>query len=437
MIKVTRWGFDAAPNGTDGVLFVYPPNWSPLLTKHLDEVGGIIGTETDFPKSDTCVHALFTDGYLARHLFGGTAFEVRSMSELQVRILILSYVLFLMMPGIVSERALLQTLGPTGSGKSFMLELVRFTLVGPNFSPRPLPVDIREFENQLINEYFIAYDNVCKVPADIRDRFCQAVTGVEIVRRVLFTDKREMREKSKATITLSGIEPPLPELEHANRTVTINFGERAEGSFVAKEELLKVVARNRDDIILNLIRRMVLALVALYAQRDYVPKVGVRLASIGTFILRIARHEGWEAKASELLDAWAAEQTGYSMVEDDVSTAIVRWMGQYGWLPNVELTATMLNEQLCAAMGCAKGKDRANRQDLNWRGSHLVLAKIISRNLKVYVSRFGLERMKSTLSTSRGNYTYKFNPSSELLAKLKAEAKYERDNLPQEPAIPF
>jgi hypothetical protein len=319
----------------------------------------------------------------------------------------------------------------------FLLELIGFILVGPKFSVRALPVDIKEFENQLINEFFVVYDNVSKVPVEIRDRFCQAVTGVEIIRRVLFTDKREMREMSKATISLSAIDPPLPELEHANRTITVNFGERPEGTFIAKEELLRVVARNRDDIILNLLHRMTNVLAALHTQHEYVPKVNVRLASIATFILRIARSEGWEDQAKKLLDAWSAEQTGYSMVEDDVSTAITRWMGHKGWVAGVELTATMLNEQLCGAMGCGKGKDRANRQDLNWRGNHLVLAKIISRNLKVYVSRFGLERQKSTLSNSRGNYTYKFNPSPELLAEIKKEAEYERENLPRDPELPF
>jgi hypothetical protein len=314
--------------------------------------------------------------------------------------------------------------------------LIGFILVGPKFSPRPLPVDIREFENQLINEFFITYDNVSKVPRDIRDRFCQAVTGIEIIRRVLFTDKREMREVSKATISLSAIDPPLPELEHANRTITINFGERPEGSFVAKEELLKVVARNRDDIILNLLRRMTLTLEALYVQRDFVPRVNVRLASVGTFVIRVARHEGWEDKANELLKAWGAEQTGYSLVDDDVSTAIVRWMGRDGWKANVELTATMLNEQLCISMGCNKEKNRTNRQELSWHGNPLVLAGKLSRNLKVYAVRFGLERQLSTLRNTRGGWTYRFNPGTTLIGDVRAEAQYERDNL-QDPGLPF
>ena len=431
MIKVTKWGFEPAPNGTDDVLFVYPDTWQPLLTKHLDEIGGIVGTESDFPKSDMCRRALFTDGFLAQHLFGGTSFEIRSMTEPQVRILIISYILFLMMPGVVSERAMLQSLGPSSSGKTFLLELIGFILVGSRFTPRGLPKDIKEFENQLINEFFVLYDNVSKVPSEIKDRFCAAVTGVEIVRRVLFTDKREMREKSKATISLSAIKPPLPELEHANRTITINFGERAEGTFIAKEELFKVVASNRDDIVLNLLHRMTQVLEALDQEHQYIPKVNVRLASIATFILRVARHEGWEDDGKKLLSQWGAEQTGYSMMDDDISTALTRWIGRDGWEPNRELSATALNEQLCFAMGCMRKENRTNRQDLSWYGKHLTLANTIANNLKVYQERFGLVRGKSTLRHSRGNHSYTFNPGAELLQEIKDDAKYERGQLPE------
>jgi hypothetical protein len=296
-------------------------------------------------------------------------------------------------------------------------------LLGRTFMVRPLPEDVKEFENQIINEYFCVYDNVSHVPVKIRDRFCQAVTGIEVVRRELYTTAGEARFASKATIALSAITPPLPELEHQNRTVSINFTERKEGSFIAKEELFKIVDRNRDDIMLNLVRRMNLVIEALTAQRNYVPKVNVRLASIGTFILRVARHEGWEDDANKLLASWAEEQTGYTLQDDDISTALTRWMGRDDWVPDTELTATSLNNLLCRFM-C-----ETNIQNLNWRGNHLVLAKIISRNLKVYTSRFGLLRQKCTLQNSRGGYSYRFNPDPQLLDTIKKAAADERQVL--------
>jgi len=432
MIRITKSGMEEMNNGENGVLFIYPPNWVPLLTKPLQEIGSAEEDAT-FPEN-----ALFPDDFLAKHLFSGTNFETLGMTERQVRILVISYILFLMAPEIVSERAMLQTLGPSSSGKTYILELIGFILVGPGFAGRPLPVDITEFETQLINHYLIVYDNITTVPSTIKDRFCQAVTGIEIVRRVLFTDKKELREKSKATIMLSAIKSPLPELEHQNRTITVSFAERPVGTFVAKEELLAVVAQNRDDVILNFMRRLTLVLEALDAERDYVPTVSVRLASIGTFILRVAKHEGWLSEAEKLLNDWSVEQTGYSMQDDDVSTAIIRWMGHknkegvYDWVPGVELTASDLNEYLCNSMGCGTEKTYARRRDLTWKGKSLNLANVIARNLQIYVKRYGLIRAKSTIRTSRGGNMYSFMPSDKLLEEIRAEAARDEANRPPE-----
>ena len=178
-------------------------------------------------------------------------------------------------------------------------------------------------------------------------------------------------------------------------------------------------------------KRLKYRVTELDKEHKYIPKVNVRLASIATFILRVARHEGWEDDAKKLLSAWEAEQTSYSMTEDDISTALTRWIGRYGWQGNQELSATTLNEQLCAAMGCMRKENRTNRQDLSWYGKHLKLANTIASNLKVYQERFGLVRSKSTLRNSRGNHSYTFNPNAKLLQEIKDDATYERGQLPE------
>src|SRR5690242_1972547 len=100
------------------------------------------------------------------------------------------------------------------------------------------------------------------------------------------------------------------------------------------------------------------------------------------------------------------------MQDDDVSTAITRWMGAEGWKAGVELTATMLCAHLVRAM------KNTPSQELSWKGKHLVLSHIIKRNLKVYEKRFGLKRGDSTLRSTRGNHTYCFAPTPEQLAEV-------------------
>jgi hypothetical protein len=153
---------------------------------------------------------------------------------------------------------------------------------------------------------------------------------------------------------------------------------------------------------------------ALEEQANYVPTVNVRLASIAQFILRVARHEKWEAEARKLLLAWAGEQT--SVQEDDVATALTWWITGEGWQPGVDFTPTALNKVLCEVM--QKHGHGYRSEDLDWRGSAESLGKRISRNLKVYINHFGLERSKSKAHNTRGGFGYRFIPSKEQLAAL-------------------
>ena len=65
-----------------------------------------------------------------------------------------------------------------------------------------------------------------------------------------------------------------------------------------------------------------MVLQALKAQETYEPRVEGRLAGVGTLILRVARHEGWEAVAESLLESWNEEQLQGLLQGDDVADTI-------------------------------------------------------------------------------------------------------------------
>jgi hypothetical protein len=439
LIKVTAQGFSQVANGVDGNLFVFPPAWEPLLSKDLNAVESEIGTTGEITRS------LVPDDFLLRYLFQDVHFDIRGLEEAQIRILLMAYLLFLMLPGAVSERVLLECLGPSGSGKTFFAVIFGLILSGPNFKAQSLPTEPREYDNQVINAYYLVYDNVGFVSRAIRDRICQSVTGMDVVRRILYSDKEELRVPSKATIAISAIVSPLGELEHSNRSITTNFTERPKGTYISEKELRKQIQANRDAIILNLLRRMVLVIKALEAERDFIPKVNNRLASVATFILRIAKHEGWEEEASKLLDVWASDQISESLADDDVSEAIAKWMRSGFYSRGEWLTATRLNEELIAvlihgdscddskAKGKAADKAKAKQEDpislewrrqaealrmhlvknLSWESNVLKLAKKINANFAIYAARFGLKKRKSQFRNSRGTWAYCFEPSRE------------------------
>jgi hypothetical protein len=459
-IRKTRTSWDAdslaspmpieeVPNGTDGKLFLFPMNFEPLLSKPLVEVTAIKELGQHFfhrtfhnktllatprpspgPSGDTthlvCKgRALYPDDYLWWHLFRDATFQVKGFSQEQVQVLLIVAEMLLMMPGVTRERMLLECLGKSGSGKTFFAELLGLILIGPQFLCRPLQDDTLAYENQAINEHYIVYDNVSKISPKVADRICQSVTGFEVVRRELFTTAGEFRAKARATNAIAGINSVLTELEHKNRALTIHFNKRTKGNIV-DVELRAAIARNRDDIILNFLRRAVWIVEALEAQKDYVPYVNVRLAGVGTFLLRVARHEGWEDEAKELLEAWESEQIGGALSggDDDISTAMSSFLASDDLWKGKYLSPGTLNDELqFAVIGRPDDDDgpavREMRQmrlkQLSWHGNTKALGRRIGANLRVYAERFGLHRVPSDFRNTRGGWMYKFDPTPEQL----------------------
>jgi hypothetical protein len=436
---------EEVPNGADGKLFIFPPSFEPLLCKPLAELTAIkelghhffhrtfhdnrlLSTPHQSPTSDGPTHsvcngrALYPDSYLCQHLFRDTSFQVTGFSQHQVQILLIVTKMLLMMPGAVRERMLLELLGDSGSGKTFFGQLIGLILIGPQFSCRALPDDTAAYENQVINEHFVVFDNVGRISAKVADRICQSVTGFEVVRRELFTTAGEFRAKARATNAIAAINSPLTELEHKNRALTVHFNKRTKGN-LPDAELRSAIARNRDDIVLNLLRRAVWIIEALEEQRDYTPYVNVRLAGVGTFLLRVARHEGWEDEAKALLDAWESEQIGGALSggDDDISLAISRYLvANESWRGKF-LSPGMLNDELVFALiGRPTNDDQSGDREirnlrlrqLSWHGSTNSLGRKIGANLRVYADRFGLRRLASTFRNTRGGWMYEFNPTS-------------------------
>jgi hypothetical protein len=451
LIRIRSTGLEEVPNGSDGHLFIFPSSWQPLLNKALAEVTGLKALGKDFftrtfhegKLLSEKRRSLFADSYLERRLFHGVHFDAKGFTQAQVKVLLLSCEMLLMLPGAARERVLLEVLGESGSGKTFFAVLLGIVLLGPNFEARPMPSSDHEYENQAINEHYVVYDNVGQIKREVAERICQSVTGFQVVRRELFTTAGEFRASARATNALSAINPALTELEHKNRAVTIRFKERKAGTYVSETALRASVLANRDDIVLNLLRRLVWIVEALEAQRDYTPGVNIRLASVATFILRVARHEGWESDAWDLLTAWESEQVNESLSDDDLCTAIARFLiGSETWRGNW-YTGTNLNEDLVLATVGAPQEDegqdvRDMRQmrlrNLSWQGNMFVLVKKLGANFKVYVSRFGLRREKNVFRNSRGNWAYRFDPSREQLdacRELAAGVKKEQEEMPR------
>jgi hypothetical protein len=398
LLRVTKDGIERVSNGTDGLLFEFNDeyqNYSVDLENLSLFTGGIN-------------RALVPSDMLAR-VFNGVQFEQNRLAVEQKKILISTWIVVMMLPGLIVEKPILQIAGPSGSGKTSMLEIIGRTLFGPEFRVERLSEDVKEFENAVINNDFLAIDNTTGIPKRIRSLICQTVTGFQVTRRELYTTMGQVKRKSTATLAVAGITKMLNETETSNRSIDIHIKERSGN--ISEQDLHNDIDWGRGDLIGELLVRVQMVLKALHAESEYTPETKLRLAGFASILLRVARHEGWEPEARDLIDTWHEEQIESALEGEDVAQALSIWMSRPGWKP-ITITAELLNRELV----------NIARSDFigepSWEGKAQYLGIRLLRSISSYRRRFGLEIVPNKHAKIN---RYRFAPSKEQLALLRNE----------------
>ncbi len=398
LLRVTKDGIERVPNGTGGQLFEFDDEYQEYRVD-LENLAFFTGGIS---------RALVPSDMLAE-VFDGVQFEQNRLTAEQKKILISTWIIVMMLPGLIVEKPILQIAGPSGSGKTSMLEIIGRTLFGPEFLVERLSEDVKEFENAVINNDFLAIDNTTGIPKRIRSLICQTVTGFQVTRRELYTTAGQVKRKSTATLALAGITKMLNETETSNRTIDIQINERPDNT--SEQDLHNNIDWGRADLIGELLVRIRMVLKALYAESDYTPKTKLRLAGFASILLRVARHEGWEPEARDLIDTWHEEQIESALEGEDVAQALSIWMSRPGWNPTT-ITAELLNRELV----------NIARSDFigepSWEGKAQYLGIRLLRSISSYRRRFGLEIVPDKHAKSN---RYRFAPSKEQLALLRNE----------------
>ena len=339
------------------------------------------------------------------YLFKDLRFVPSAMSSEDKKILLTTYIVLLVLSGVIHERPMLQMVGPSGCGKTFFLRCLGRVLVGPAFEVSALPDDKVQFENVLINNSLAFFDNVDGVPKTLRPVFCAAVTRFQVVRRELYTTASQMKVPSKATVGFSSLVEQLLTTEQTNRSLILNLLRRTNGN-LNEAGMLERLENARASIVAEIIVRGQMVLRALQAQEKWEPRIQVRMAGVATLLLRVARHEGWEPLAQELLVSWNSEQLEGALKNDDVSEAIHDWITKDGWTPKMLTASEVSNELARQIMG-----------ENSWKGNAKALSSILQKSQESFAHRFGLivGEDKHTHKT-----TFLFNPTEAQMSLLRA-----------------
>jgi hypothetical protein len=178
------------PNGTDGILFLTPPEF---LSPWQPAAGG--------------------DGDNLRWLCSAGHFTTdKGLSVGDQRALLFAWLLHLFVPVLNPVRPIPLFEGITGSGKSVMGELIGRWLCGPDFEVMDLPIGQpakaeESIKLELCKRPLVVLDNVDMSPRWLDDFLCRFATGVRMSRRRLYTDSEQIHFTPKAGLIVTSRTP--------------------------------------------------------------------------------------------------------------------------------------------------------------------------------------------------------------------------------------
>ena len=135
--------------------------------------------------------------------------------------LLLIYLCLCCIPDI--PRFVLVAHGEKGSGKSYLLRLIRRVIDPAALELQTLPHDKSEFALTLSSNAFCAFDNIDHLQAWQSDAICMAATGGGVKKRELYTDDDEIILKFKHSVGLCGISNVVTRPDLMDRAILIEL----------------------------------------------------------------------------------------------------------------------------------------------------------------------------------------------------------------------
>jgi hypothetical protein len=150
--------------------------------------------------------------------------------------------------------------GEQGSGKTFVVRVVR-SLIDPNKAMlRACPKEERDLMIAAYNNWVLAFDNVSSLPAWLSDAFCRISTGGGLATRQLYTDTDETILDATRPIILNGIEDFAERDDLRDRAIIINHPPIPEDQRKTEEELWAAFQKEAPLILGAILDAVVMAL---------------------------------------------------------------------------------------------------------------------------------------------------------------------------------
>jgi len=199
-------------------------------------------------------------------------FGIKEGDQLLLKTLIISY----FVPNV--PRPILVIHGEQGSAKTTLIQAIREIIDPSQVEVLNLPKSAEEMPLQLIQHYFLPFDNVGYINDDQSNILCQAVTGTGYTKRELYTDSNMKIYHYKRAISINGINavPGRPDL--LDRCIIFELHRIGNTKRKTQAETIKKIKEMKPGLLSYIFRVLSKSMDLM---QDYHPEKLPRMADFG------------------------------------------------------------------------------------------------------------------------------------------------------------
>jgi hypothetical protein len=300
---------------------------------------------------------------------------------------------------IMDTKFITAFVGDYHSGKTTAARMIGMLLFGKNFNVYELPPSERDVNTAMVNAPLLAYDNVDSPKKWLEEKLAVAATGGRVRVRRMYTDMGEVDVPVHSYLMISSAEPPYRSEYIAERLLLMELAKR--DKFTPTKDLNTRVLQYRSQIMTEIAFRIQEILIALEKYRSCAFSSPTRMADASSFALKIARHEGREARMYDILVKLCCEQRAFSSKGKDLSAPLFFWTKEN---PGVEIASGEL---------CSRLAHIARSHNLKFKFSNNPngFGQALSSQLPSLRELFSVQRRKGHAQTAY--YTFDFRKSQE------------------------
>lgn len=147
-------------------------------------------------------------------------FEFLNIREDQ-RLLFLTYLTTIFVPDM--NHPILSVYGAQGSGKTFMLKILKELCDPSSIEVLIGTTDRRELVQMTVHNHVVPFDNMGSLPGWLSDFMSQAVTGAGHLKRALYTDDDDIIYKVKRVFLVNGINQLISKPDLMDRALVVEL----------------------------------------------------------------------------------------------------------------------------------------------------------------------------------------------------------------------